>query len=152
MKPLRLLILFLCGYLIAFGVGGLLLPEVKNGHRNITLDRTETMQYRLANGKYFLPVRQDHRTPYRPYTPPRWIQRDIAYDVAHPRIRRIEGGRVFSRNWRQVGTIKVESAKIPLPTVELLQVADPAGASVVRSLVIKNEVVYSLEGRRTGCL
>ncbi len=105
MKLLRLLNLILCGYLVAFGVGGLFLPEVKNGHRNITLDRTETMQYRLANGKYFLPVGQDHRTPFRPYTPPRWIRERAAYDAAHPRIRRIENGRVYTVGWKQTGVV-----------------------------------------------
>jgi len=102
MKSLRLLILFLCGYLLAFGLG--YLWEVKNdlvdnfGNFNSS---SFVFVWPQSSGEY---SRLVSRTK-TPYTPPRWIRERAAWDAAHPRIRRIENGRVYTVGWKQTGVV-----------------------------------------------
>lgn len=87
MKPLRLLILFFCGYLLAFGLG--FLWEGSQTVRQMVVAHKNGVQ---------LPA-------FPPYTPPRWIRERAAYDAAHPRIRRIVEWRVCDEYWKQVGVV-----------------------------------------------
>jgi len=123
MKPLRLLILFLCGCLLAFGFG--YLWEVKNDLDDLVreprMGNKEGYQTSKSGKETSLLCKTIHsKWYYGSHTPPRWIKDLIAWDKARG-PRRIEEWRMYDRKWRQVG-------------------------------VIYNGEVYNLGGEKMGCL
>ncbi len=104
MKSLRLLILFLCGYLLITGLGFLFPKGEYHGTYPGSNFSRSVLVFNSA-GNDMRPLIADHTTPFPPWTPPRYQQRYSAWCAAHPRIRRIVEWRVYDEHWRQVGVV-----------------------------------------------